>query len=209
MALMVEEFASNDDAMMMLAFGSFNPPIARFPHVITKAELASLRAVLDTVGRLGGIFGDSPLVDRSGVPYLEPEDGHILNDFLLWELPENQRYLFDRGCYAKLDSFTAVIDTRTSADLVSILYSLFSSGISDTESIFFHDNCIERIARAIPALGWAYIPLSDETGYAMFVVAAEHDDWVASFESRLKEFGLIGFRLVSGHDRFHWPDQQE
>lgn len=187
----------NDDSFM-LAFGHLNPPITRIPHVIFKAEPASMSVVLDSVGQTGGVFGDYPLVDGSGEPYLEPEDGEIINDFVLWELPENQKALFKYGCYPKLDSFTMVINSRTSTALLSRLYLLFSSGIGDDESIFYYYNCIDRVAEVIPELGWAYIPLGDEVPYAMFVGGPRHEVAVKSVESILRETGVDCFRVRRG-----------
>jgi hypothetical protein len=190
----------NDD-LVRLAFGDLNPPLSRFSHVVFKADSASMRVVLDSVRQTGGIFGDYPLVDGSGEPYLVPEDGQIINDFVLWELPENQKALFEYGCYSKLDSFTMVINSRTSTALLSSLYLLISSGIGETESIFYYYNCIACVAEAITELGWAYIPLGDEVGYAMFVGGPGYEVSVNSVESILSESGVSCFRVRTGKAR--------
>ena len=184
-----------DSGTIIRAFGDLAPPLTQFPHVIVEAGPAFLKLAIDSVCQTGGVFGDEPPVDGSGEPYLIPEDGEIIDDFVLWELPDNQKALFRYGCYAKLDVFTMVISTRSSAALLSRLYSLFGSGINDYESIFFYYNCIERVAEAIPELGWAYIPLSDELPYAMFVAGPGHEFAVESIESILNETRVRYFHV--------------
>jgi hypothetical protein len=196
------EQLSDDDNVMMLAFGTLDPSIGRFPHCLFRASEDTLKTVLEVVGAKGGLWGDEPRVTLAGEPYLPPEDGRIIEDFVLWELPQNQGYVLSNGGYAKLGAFLMVIDVRTPEDVLTKIYS--SKGSEEDDSHYGHYEYIERVSDWLEDLKWTYIPLTEELEFALFAAAPAHEGWVQEVENRLRMCKKTVFRLKPGVDRFHW-----
>lgn len=188
---------------MVLCFGSVSPPIAEFPHCIFVRSRRSLAVILELTDAKGGIWGDEPLVDRNGAPYIGPEDGRIIEDFPLWEMPENQELVLRSGWAGKIGTFTMVIDSRTPPEVLSGTYS----ESRDDEGDYPYYKYIERISRWITALRWAYIPLGDECDLALFVVSDSCKAWALEAETALRTGGEPVTRLRAGGGRYflEWP----
>ncbi len=90
------EKVARDDYMMLLAFGSVNPDIARFNHIISRLSPLCVKTVLSTVGAKGGVWGEEPLVNTCGEPYIPPWEPNP-EDYVLWELPKNQARIDEGG----------------------------------------------------------------------------------------------------------------
>lgn len=102
--------------ILLFCFGSSKPALAFLPHCIVPQDEKSLATILKSLRvQQGGIFGITPQWGPDGQPYLgSTEDG-----FRLWKLAANQDYFRQHGAHAQLDQFTAVIDSRTSRELIS------------------------------------------------------------------------------------------
>jgi hypothetical protein len=194
---------SFDDAMMMQCFGSLNPPIALYPHCIFEAGARTLRLVLDVVGAKGGIWGGySPLIDGQGHPYDDSGEGNLA-DFSLWQLPDNQDLVLESGGNAKLSQFTMVIDSQARPELLLKLDDVVRNRPLNTNP-YYYDACLEHVAKCMDELKWAYIPLTDETWFALFVVADDRERWRNEVEAALRQSDEPVFRLTPERDRFHW-----
>lgn len=185
------------DRMMFLAFGSLNPPIARFPHCIFESSGESLALVLSIVGLKGGVWGDYPPVDAKGKPYVPPweEDPE---HFTLWEIPENQSRIA-RGCPVYVGQFTMVIDTRTPTATLARMYS-----VEGEDGPYYE--YIHRVSEWIDELRWAYIPLGDELDYEMFVVSQPWHELVTRVELEFRKQNKRVFRLKPQAERFDWSE---
>src|SRR5947209_17336628 len=98
--------------LLTRCLGSTAPALAYLPHCLIQPGRQAVATVLKATHTTGGIFGDQPEWDRDGRFYLG-DIGKQPQDFSLWEQPKNQELVLEHGGYAKLDQFTAVIDSRT------------------------------------------------------------------------------------------------
>jgi len=68
------------DHLLTLCFGSLKPRLVYLPHCLFRQGTEALAIVLQVVRCQGGIFGDRPLRDREGRPYV----GFGKEEFTLW-----------------------------------------------------------------------------------------------------------------------------
>lgn len=179
---------SNDElerqAQIEIAFCASNPELTRLPHCLFRNRGEPARIIADMVGLPVGVWGDWPFVDANGEPYLEPEDGRIIEDFPLWSLDPNQEQA--RRFHGKSGCFTMVIPAATSFDVLRRTYELRK----EDDQVFAYETYINRIAALIPEIGWAYIPLEYEFDCAMFVTSHGNRHLVGELGKRLEQAGI-------------------
>lgn len=156
--------------------------VAKCPHRIVPASSESVSAVLDAVNRSGGIFGDYPLYGSSGEPYIEPEDGRMIEGFDLWANPRNQELVRTLGANEKLTGFTMVIDAETPRDVLTSIYNI----APDDAEYFAYDLFIREVPKIIDKLGWAYIPIAGEVDLALLIVSSKNVHLLSAVEQRIK-----------------------
>ena len=180
-------------------FRSSKPGLAFLPHCIFKKSREALTEVLAVCKVAGGIFGNYPSYDRKGKIYISPT-GNDTDEFSLWEIPGNQEKVLNYGAIGKLEDFTAIIDSRTPKEVLASMHAELNN--VDAQH-FNYSWWIESIANWVPRLGWAYIPLSDETAFAIF--AAKEAPIVSAVESRLVALELHPFTLIIQDHKVSWP----
>lgn len=189
--------------LFAICFGSPRPALAYLPHCLFKPEPKVLAAVLEAMNASGGIFGDSIMWDREGRVYLGDE-GKQPEDFVLWELPANQAAVLEGGAFGQLAKFTAVIDARAPTAIVRQMYAAAEekpeAGISN------YVWWVENIARWLPELRWAYIPLNEDCPFAMFVASENNSALAERVNAALTSKGIEVFALRVSGDDVAWPD---
>src|SRR5205823_1287104 len=171
-------------------------------HCLCQQSEAALRAVLRAANANGAIFGDHPQWDRDGRSFI----GFGADEFPLWELPANQEYVLHCGAYAKLGQFTAVIDSRTSP---ALYWEIYSEAESPDAGISSYNWWIENFAGWVPKLGWAYIPLTEDSPFAMFVARSGEQRLVQAVKSELVAQGIRAFELTVQGEVVLWPQSEE
>lgn len=197
---------SPEDICMKVAFGRFDPPLAGRPHCIFIPSAKRLRLIAKVAGCTLGLFGGKkPYFRPDGTPYLSP-DGGDEKDFVLWEVPGNQKRLYD-WYFCGTQNAPLIINTRTAP---SVLLGLETIAKEDYKGQDYYDytyeTFINRVAELVEELGFVYIPLEWEAEFAMFVTAHRHAAWV---EQVRKEIGPAAFSLVRDGDRWRWPSINE
>jgi hypothetical protein len=185
-------FDMPQDELILNSFGSENPRLVQFRNCILIASDRTIPQLVRIVGEPVGIWGERLLVDSRGEAYLEPQDGAIVEDFMLWELPLNQREAVARGAFGKLGVFTMVIRSRTSPELLRAM-----SDTTRTRADYLdYFEWIERVADWIPSLGWVLIPLAGESNHALFACSPCLENLADGLEASEHAFGQAVVRLV-------------
>ena len=177
-----------------LAFGSADPPLARLPHCLFEQSEEALKLILSAAGCLGGLWPRDPIVDASGDRYMG--EGGDIDDFRLWELPENQSDLLRYGPYCFLEIFTMVIDSSTKREVLLKIREGLAPLFTDADGTFHTYQwygCIDALPLLMDDLGWAYMPLGgvDESGYAIFVTSPRRETLFHDASLRLREAGIV------------------
>jgi hypothetical protein len=68
---------------------------------------------------------------------------------------------------------------------------------------------IENIARWLPELRWAYIPLTEDSPFAMFVARENDKALVDTVRSELDAKGIYSFALDIRDDTVSWPKGED
>jgi hypothetical protein len=193
-----EDDQRRSEEWLKFHFASLRPPLAYLPHCLFRQGREALTAVLKAANAKGGIFGDHPRWDHDGRPYI----GFGKEEFTLWQLPINQEHVLRYGAYAKLGQFTAVIDSRTPP---ALYWQMYSEAESPDAGISCYDWWIANIARWLPELRWAYIPLTEDSPFAMFVARESDGALVEAVKAELATQGIHCFELAVHGDTVSWP----
>jgi hypothetical protein len=202
-----EEFErlTHADQVMWLAFGSFDPCLAALPHCLFVAEAGVLATVSGVTGSKVGLWGNAePFYDPWGGPHLPPPGTPAHADFTLWETPANQAEALRLGESRSGGGFVAALDSRTPARVLDEMYARLPA--SEGTSLYDYLTCINLLCEWVEQLGWAYVPLDDEYGHAMFVTSARDAPLVRRVEEALAGRGVRTSRLERREGRFHWKD---
>jgi len=194
-----EDDDSKSKELLEFHFGSAQPSLAFLPHCLFRIEKQALIIVLQAANAKGGIFGDTVYWDREERIYLGVNE--TTKTFLLWELPKNQELVLERGWHAKLGQFTAVINSRTPSDVIRLM----NSEANWMDYMWW----IENIARWLPDLGWAYIPLTEDSPYAMFVARESDAALVVKIRTELISKGMEVFSLEVQGNKVSWPEVEQ
>ena len=184
------------DDPVFVAFRSLDPPLTRFPHCLFKQSEACLKAVFLAARTLGGLWGKPPIADASGEPYtyIEHEDGYVIDDFRLWNLPENQNYLMHQGTQS-LETFTMVIPSSTRREVLLRIYDVFDPLCNPNDHEYFdydYDTCVQSLHLLIEDLEWAYVPMGPDVfeEHAIFVAADRHATLIQEASLLLRKSGV-------------------
>lgn len=202
-----EEFErlSPADQMMWLAFGSFDPCLGALPHCLFPAGAGVLAEVAGLIGCKVGIWGSAePFYGRGGGPHLPPPGSPPHADFALWETPANQAEALRYGEARSGGGFVMALDSRTPAGVLDEMYGRLPA--SEGEDRYDYLTCLNLLCEWVGKLGWAYVPLDNEYGHAMFVTAAGRAPLVRRVEEALAGRGVRTFRLERRGGRLHWED---
>jgi hypothetical protein len=194
------EKLSPNERQLCLSFGSADPRIVRLPHCVVRHGVDAVAAILETVGARPGIWGEEPLVDAKGEPFLAPDDGRLVQEFRLWALPANQaevrRYAEERRNTSK---FTMLIAAEAAVEVLAKAYD--EIGACDLSDYYHY---IDRLADWIDELEWAYVPLEYDAQFALFVAASNRQDIVRRVEHAFSQRDQLAFRIAQSDAGWDW-----
>lgn len=195
------EEMSLEDQMMWYSFRSFNPSIAKFPHCIFDSSEEVLSNILNMLNKRGGIWGKACFSwDIDDTLYAAKDYSYYTTDFKLWGLPKNQDYLLMMGWRPGNDGFVMVIDAETPVESLEDMY--FSQ--QEFKYDFNYYQYLEYCSNWIDKLGWAYIPLDNECGHAMFVTENKSNLLVQKIISSLHSNKETIIHLEEANNRYYW-----
>ena len=193
--------------MLETAFRSVNPRIGHFPHILSRSSELTLRALTSAVGVPLGLWGERPLIGEDGANYLEPPGGKIIEDFALWKLEANQRYLFQRATVGPDPTFKMFIAADTPANVLERTYEHFGESTSDSGDVPDFQDYINFVCDWIPDLHWAFIPLDGEVGWNIFAAALGAEPLVSKVKIELQKNQIHIARLAKSGERLAWSDE--
>ncbi|MEX0725023.1 MAG: hypothetical protein WD065_02055 [Planctomycetaceae bacterium] len=159
-----------------------------------------MKSVLDTSGATGAGWGNSRarLVDRSGSPFfgVDIEDADLFQE--LWRLEANQKELMRVGPFPNFE-FSMIIDVDTDT---ATLGRLSEACRRPYYYDFSLELCLRTVVENISNLKWAYIPLSDEWYYALFVTSSDHSPWVCEVAEKIMRNGEPVYRIVCNNSNY-------
>lgn len=199
---MTPEDSKKDEWKFDLCFGTRNPCLGHFPHLIIKKSQHDdkiLQVIASTLGCPLGVWGDEPQVKADGQPYIAPEDGRVISDFVLWKLPRNQEFVLNPNVMGRSYGFRMHISTDTPPHVLERFYT-------EQRSNDDYYKLIEHVCGWINILNWVYIELSDETDYAIFVTSSQYQDLVRQVETAVTVLKVPTGKLVPNEGHFLWPD---
>ena len=159
-----------NEAQLIVAFGSKDPELARFPHVIFPATHGFVDIAMSAVNEPIAVWGsESPYASKD---VWATEDSTEL--FYEWRCPESQKYAREFGAKGELQGFTMIIPLNTPRELISLMYKEMWNDSAE----YWYPYCIQKIHVWINALRWAYIPLEYEAQFGMFVAGVGQEELV-------------------------------
>lgn len=173
------EKLSDEHRRVFLALGTLRPPIGQYPHIVCRNTPTALRQIIQVLNCSIGVWGDRPLVDSHGRPYVEPADSKVIDEFVLFELPQNQEYALRRQAYGK-HGFSVVISARTPPSVIDRMWRPFEG----LDELPYYQG-INQLPQWIDSLGWAYVPLEYEYDYALFVMAKAYTECLNSIRAAM------------------------
>lgn len=182
-----------NDEMFEVCFGTSSRSISRLPHCVARCDCERgplfLKAVMDTTGATGAGWGQTRVqcLTDAGEYFLgtEIDDAKLFRQ--IWRFAPNQQQLQQHGAYPT-DQFSMVIDINTDA---AILKRLADSCRRHDVFDFCREDCLRLVVDCIEDIGWAYIPLTDEWYYAMFMARPRNADWINSVAERISKSGEL------------------
>jgi hypothetical protein len=183
-----------------LCFGSHQPRLGDFPHIISKNDQPdkTLKIIATAVNGPVGIWGDEPRTGDKGAIFIAPSDGKMISSFSLWKEPANQEYALNPSRFGRSYGFRMYIAADTSAAVLE--------HIDDTQIDRDYYPNIERVCGWLNDLGWVYIELSDEAEYAIFSTSRQNASLFQEVTQALKTSLISVGSLVRKGTRFKWPD---
>lgn len=193
--------------MVETTFRSVNPRIGHFPHVLAKSGEPTLRALASVVDIQLGLWGERPLVREDGENYLEPPSGKIVEDFALWKLETNQRYLFQRATVGPDPTFKMFISADTPTNVLERTYEHFGESMGDSGDVPDFQDYIDFVCDWIPDLRWVFIPLDGELGWSIFAAALHAEPLISKVKMEFLKNQIPIARLAKSGDRLAWFDE--
>lgn len=192
----------NED-MFVDCFGSAATRLSSLPHCVSRCEWevgkSFLRSILDVTNAVGARWGSQRgnLVDTDGSFLLRDfhDDPSLFHS--LWMLPHNQQELACEGALP-VQEFSMVINVDTPP---SVLAKLAQGCRKGKQLSFWHDDCLNLVVDLIDELRWAYIPLSDEIYFGMFVTRKSDSAWITNVAKRLSVSGEEVYAIRSRDGR--------
>lgn len=189
------------------AFRSDDPRIGHFPHVLVKSSELTLRALASVVDVPLGLWGERPLLREDGGNYLEPPSGKIIEDFALWKLEANQRYLFQRATVGPDPTFKMFISADTPTNVLERTYEHFGESTGDFGDVPDFQDYINFVCDWIPELHWVFIPLDGELGWSIFAAALRAEPLVGKVKMEFQQNQIPIARLAKSGNRLAWFDE--
>jgi hypothetical protein len=189
--------------MTEIDFERLNPCIASFPHCIFQASSEALELISVETRSQVGIWGNAcPSYNLVGGPYSPASQPGHGEDFTLWETSENRMEALKYGEARSGGGFVMAIDSRTPMQVLTAMEE--SLRRSDEQERYDYQTCLALLCDWIEKIRWAYVPLDDEYGHAMFVTSHEHAQLARAVEHVLKERGIALARFEKEGGRFRW-----
>lgn len=198
--------SSNSD-LVKLGFLDVRPRMGYFPHVLAKSGELTVRAVSRAMNNSLGLWGERPLFRPDGSHYLEPRNGKIVEDFALWGLDANQKYLYQRATVGPDPSFKMFISANTPVEVLKRTYEHFDEGGEDAGSVPYFGDYIGYVCDWISDLRWTLIPLEGEIGWSIFAGALHESALVAKVRAEFKRKQIPLAHLVEGVGRLTWIEE--
>jgi len=194
---------SEEDGLILSDFGSLNPSIAQFPHTIFKASRVAIEFVFEIVNAKGGIWGTELKFHVNGKEY-ECDEWPIVQDFRLWELPQNQIFLLESGWgLVSLLDFTMVIGAKSDPSLLEEIG--VASSFFGKRPTFDWQADFENLPLWLDRLGWAYVSLKlGENDHALFVARKGGEQLCKALQAHLFAAGYKSAKLRRSQERVHW-----
>lgn len=190
-----------EDQMMWYSFRSFSPSIGKFPHCIFYSREEILSSILNMLNKKGGIWGKACFSwNVDDTLYSANDYSYYTTDFKLWELPKNQDYLLMMGWRPANDGFVMVIDAETPVEILEDMY--FSH--QELKYDFNYYQYLEYCCNWINKLEWAYIPLDNECGHAIFVTRDKYDLLIQKIVAKLVSNNETIIQLKPDNNRYYW-----
>ena len=187
--------------LVELGFRSVNPRIGHFPHVLAKSGDLTLRALASAVNVPMGLWGERPLFRGDGCNYLEPPNGKIIEDFALWKLEANQKYVFQRSTVGPNPTFKMFISANTPANVLERTYEHFDEASGDVP---YFEDYVDFVCDWISDLRWVFIPLDGEIGWSIFAGAHDAAPLVSKVQTEFQRNQVPFARLRKGGNRLTW-----
>jgi hypothetical protein len=184
-------------------FLSPDPRIANFPHTLVKCGERTLRTISATLSVALGLWGERPMFREDRSHYLEPASGRIAQEFALWKLDANQKYLLERANVGPDPSFRMFISADTPVPVLSRTYEHFEE---DQGAAWFGDY-IDYVCDWISDLRWVLIPLEGEIGWSIFAGALDATPLVSKVKLEFQRNEIPLARLTKSADRLVWLDE--
>lgn len=165
--------------------GSSAIGLSGLPHCIGACRgengVKYLKSILNTTKSTGAGWGGVRvnLVTESGDFYFDDPLDSISEFKNIWSLEANQKELLKHGAYPS-QQFSMVIDLHTPKATLEKLND------PAREIGYGHEECMELVVKEIDGLGWAYIPISDEWYYGLFVTSKRNGQWVEQVARKIK-----------------------
>lgn len=188
---------------MEIDLDQIDPCIAAFPHCVFKASAEALQLISAETGSQVGIWGNAcPFYNLAGGTYSPPSDPGHAEDFTLWETPANQTEALKYGEGRSGGGFVMAIDSRTPVQALTAM----EESLRRPEELERYDYlaCFALLCDWIAEIRWAYVPLDDDYGHALFVTSHEHAELARTVEQVLKARGLALARLEKDGGRLRW-----
>lgn len=180
-----------------------NPRIASFPHILVKCGEETLRAVSIATDTAIGLWGERPMFTADGKHYLEPESGKIEDDFSLWKLSSNQKYLYQRAQVAPDPSFRMFIPADTPVAALRRTYEHFRG---DDQDVPWFGDYINYVCDWLADLHWALIPLEGERCWSIFAAAPSNTAIVEKVSAEVRRSDIPTAHLFTKDQLVVWYD---
>jgi len=142
-----------------------------------------------------------------GSHYLEPENGKVVEDFALWKLEANQKYLLQRANVGPDPVFKMFISANTPVEALERTYTHFDESAGDVGGVPYFGDYINFVCDWIPDLRWVLIPLDGHVGWSIFATAVDESALVAKVRAELRRSQIPLANLVKGVGRLAWVDE--
>ena len=190
--------------MVACSFGSSEPRLASFSHIIFSSGLKAKEALHLTLPGPLGIWPHGQVVDAAGHQLGDLDSlEEFVAAFSAWEHPKNQEIVWEYLGLKDSVPFSIFMRSDTSPDILLEMYQEIERMDWD---VLQYDAFMELLSQWLDRIGWVVVPLEPEGEFTLMAVSESSVDLLVKVQMALEAAEVRYSPLVQlENGQYDWP----